>query len=334
MTDKRERECYDIYVSIGEACRPVYHLLINGLRAEAYPLDWQMGYSLDTVIHLFETKFVDFFVEIEENKEWDGENRWINDIKNKIAAIHYFSRNASVEMGQKEFLKKMNKRFTRLDEKLNKAKSAVLICNRTDDLEKLQQFLEKFSTLYPHLIIKLINIRNNENLQENFCDAKQYLISEHLSIEEYSFNDSINSITNEKADWHGNVGMWREVLKKYDVVDDVYNAQFIKNIKNNKDSLIIYGAGERCWDLLNQFDRYNITIKGVAVTDIFNNPKTIRQYEVNVIEKYDKRDVIIISLAGRIEAEKIRDVLVSKGYNNIYLYCKNGVIEKFGDCEQ
>ena len=96
---------YDLYMSVGNACRPAYHLALNDLRNEAYPLDWQMEYSLDTVIHLFKTKFSDFFVDIEEAVEFEAACRQVKDVKNNIISIHHFPRNIELEKAQEEFVK-------------------------------------------------------------------------------------------------------------------------------------------------------------------------------------------------------------------------------------
>lgn len=318
--------CYDLYISVGEACRPAYHLLQNDLRNEAYPLDWMRAYSLDTVIHLFKTEFTDFFINIEDNNiEGDSKNRCIKDITNNITSIHHFSRDIEVKKAQKEFLEKMNRRYKRLNDKLKKARRVVLICNRSDTIDKLQFFLMEFSFLYPHLEIKLINVLNNEKMDINTYMMKQYVLSDCLSIEEYSFNDSFNSVTKEKADWRGNIGIWKDILRNY--VNSL-NFEIIHKIQIENKGLVIYGAGKRCLDLLDKLERYGIQIKGIAVTDVSANPKSIRQCEVNVIEKYDKDDMIVISLADRNEAEKIKCTLVSKEYFNIYFLNKYLAIEK------
>lgn len=57
------------------------------------------------------------------------------------------------------------------------------------------------------------------------------------------------------------------ILKKY----NLFNCGVIQNIKNESKSLVIYCAGERCSDLLNIYDKYDIQIKGIVVTDIMNN---------------------------------------------------------------
>lgn len=84
----------DVIFSVGVACRPAYHLKSNGLRFFASPLDWMNRYSLDTVLHLFDTSFEDFFVDIEEDLEWKGSlYRKIHDIKNNICSLHHFRPN-------------------------------------------------------------------------------------------------------------------------------------------------------------------------------------------------------------------------------------------------
>ena len=77
-------DSYDLFMSVGIDCRPAIQLKRAGLRKKSFPLDWQMRYSLDTVIHLFQTKFEDFFVDIEEDIEREGSNnnRWVVDTNN------------------------------------------------------------------------------------------------------------------------------------------------------------------------------------------------------------------------------------------------------------
>lgn len=309
-------ECYDLYISMGYMCRTAYYLKMHDLRIESYPLDWMYGYSLDTVIHLFKTKFEDFFAEIEdESSDWDGHCRKVRDTKNNIVSIHHFPWDKEAMQMQKEFLEKMKRRFKSMDDKLSKAKRVVLLSNREDSIDKLQYILKEFSNIYPHLEIKLINIRNNEEMDTDSCDKKTYVVNEKLSIEEYSFNDAYDTYIQEKAVWRGNADAWRGVLKNYYNDNRLEIMQKLKTEKN----LVIYGAGESCMHLVYKFELYDIKIKGIAVTDVSKNPKSIIQYDVNVIEKYDKNDKIIISLKDRQIAEMIKDMLLAKGYYNLYL---------------
>lgn len=67
MTNEIYKDNFGLIFSIGSACKPAYQLKCNNLRPFAAPLDYQMGYSLRTVLHLFQTKFEDFFLNIEED---------------------------------------------------------------------------------------------------------------------------------------------------------------------------------------------------------------------------------------------------------------------------
>lgn len=319
---------YDLYLSIGPVCRPAYHLMINDLRNEAYPLDWQMEYSLDTIIHLFQTKFNDFFTDIEEsNPDWNGTHRKIKDTKNNIISIHHFSKDIELPKAHEEFLQKMSLRFQKLDEKLKKANKIVLIGNRNDTVKELQNFITEFSCLYPHLEIKLINIRNNRELSIDSYSKNHYVVNENLSIEEYCINDAFNITTQNRADWRGNVAMWGKILEKYH--SKYFNQKIVDKIKSTSHHLVIFGAGQRCWDLVYKFNKYNITIKGIAVTDSTNNPEFIGRYAVKPISEYDKNDFIVISLADRKEAEIVRNTLVSNGYRDLSFVDSTLAIETF-----
>ena len=143
-----EKEMYDLFISVGDACRVAHHLQKCSLRGEAYPLDWHMEYSLDTVIDLFETDFEDFFAEIEEIGEGQGANRKIVDVKNQIVSIHYFQMERPLEEAQNEFCEKMKKRFFRLNERLKNAGRVMLCRKGTESTETLIDFLKRFSVFY------------------------------------------------------------------------------------------------------------------------------------------------------------------------------------------
>lgn len=239
-------------------------------------------------------------------------NRRIKDIKNNIVSIHHFPNEIPIEKSQEVFLQQMNKRFQRLDENLNKAKKIVLIGNRIEKAEELGIFLTKFSALYPHLEICLLNMRNDDMMDaasyhRNFCE-----IDEKLTLEEYSFLDTWDCFTHERAGWKGNRGMWTKILSSY---YNYHKLEVMKKLEN--ENLVIFGAGKRCMDLLNKFETYNLKIKGIAVTDVLKNPKKIRGYDVDRIEKYEKSDFVIVSLADRKEAENIKNDLIGKGYGNL-----------------
>lgn len=79
---------FDIFLSIGCACRPAYYLRECKLRYLSAPLDWMNRYTLEDCLHLFQTGFEDYFVDIYETenskKDNQAENRVVIDRKNNI----------------------------------------------------------------------------------------------------------------------------------------------------------------------------------------------------------------------------------------------------------
>lgn len=195
-----------------------------------------------------------------------------------------------------------------------------MICCRKDTVEQFEIFIKKFSLLYPQLELKLINIRDSVDIDGDGYDIKQYMVDAHLSIDDYYVNNDFNSYTQEKAGWSGNDGLWGLILEKYTCE---YKNKILQKVRVENEDVVIYGAGGRCLELLYKFNRYNINVKGIAVTDTKNNPQIIRNYKVDVIEKYNKEDKIVISLKDRREADKIKNTLWIMGYHNLY-FVNNG----------
>ena len=309
-------EIYDLYMSVGIACRPAMQLVKNDLRFESAPLDWQMSYSLDTVIHLFNTKFDDFFSSIieDEKREDEIENRWIIDTKNHIISIHHFPKSIEASKSQNPFIIKMKKRYEKLDHRLRESKRIVIVSNRTNSINSFQQFLEQFSNIYPHLIIKHINIRNDEKMSSQLYEKLNYIVSNKISIEEYCFNDTYDSITGEKFSPSGNDEIWQQILRRY-YVRRYYEewSSFKKKHKN----IIVYGAGKRCRELIDKFDKYGIRINGIAVANEKTNPSMINQYCVRQIDKFNCENEVIISLSDKKESKQIKKHLLEKGYRRV-----------------
>ena len=60
---------FQLLIPIGKDCRPAYNLKIRGLRKYAFLLDWQFGYTIHTLIHLFKTDFSVFLGGWKKTKE-------------------------------------------------------------------------------------------------------------------------------------------------------------------------------------------------------------------------------------------------------------------------
>ncbi|MBE5910560.1 DUF1796 family putative cysteine peptidase [Pseudobutyrivibrio sp.] len=88
----KERQIYDLAISIGRNCKVAMAMRLNYLRDFSAPLDWMMEYSLATTLHLFETSYTDFFKECidytaEKQSEGKWEGKWVEDSKNIYSMI-------------------------------------------------------------------------------------------------------------------------------------------------------------------------------------------------------------------------------------------------------
>ena len=217
----RERQCFDVIVPIGKACRPAKHLSENRLRVSAYPMDWMKKYDIKTLTHLFETGFEDFFVECVEDEEQEielhknpahGDKRYVIDTKNNISSIHHFFIKDSFEKGKEQFLEKMTKRAKLLMSRLSAAEKILFIGNRDESREELKEFLTAMQQkCFQNADITLINMRHDDKIA---IDAPMKIFREdegkwHFC--EYTFNDTHE--TGGYDGWIGKAERWNSVLK-------------------------------------------------------------------------------------------------------------------------
>ncbi len=300
----------DFILSLGPACRPAEHLRQHDLRHLACPLDWQMGYSLATVLHLYQTSFSDFFIQIEQDKQQPllKGHRRINDLKNGIISIHHFSADKPIEEEQTHFLKLMHDRYINMHNEILKAERIGLVCNRRDSIEELKHFLLQFGAIYPNHQIVLINIRNQKEVT---FQSKQYDINDRLWIIEYEFQD-INEdgddyINNPNA-WKGNVSAWNRVMEDIRI-STPYLLQKLNMLDYSDKNIIIYGAGIFATKLIQWLQRYHINIFGIAVSNTDNNPPEVQGIPVKGISEYsDIADQCIVIIAVQIE-RKINEIM-------------------------
>jgi hypothetical protein len=118
-----------------------------------------MSYSLDTTIHLYKSRFTDFFADFEKDEKMAlkyNSPYWYVDRKNNIISQHY----PDIENNNIEFRKRMRRRFERIEKVLLKAEKICFISCRNDDISVFYHFLYIFSEMYS-ANITYINIRNN-----------------------------------------------------------------------------------------------------------------------------------------------------------------------------
>lgn len=203
----------DFVMSVGPACRPAQQVKHAGLRFTAAPMDWMQLYPLQAVTHIFETAFVDFFAEIEDVTPVAGKkHRRVVDTKNDICSIHHFFSKDSLEKGQKEVRKTMQKRYKRIHGFFRSAERICFVCNREDSPEALLAFLHDFNRIYPQAEMVMVNMRHVDTdgiSMAKFTDGS-------CTLYEASFRDvnpdGADIATNPEA-WHGNTPCWQEVLQ-------------------------------------------------------------------------------------------------------------------------
>ena len=286
----------DVVFSIGPACRPAYHLASNGFRKFAAPLDWQMGYSLETVLQLFKTGFYDFFVEIEEDDSYEGEMRKVWDVRNKVCSIHHFSRDVDLKQNQEIFREKMRRRYERLDKKIKESSSIGLVCNRNLEIEQFKTFLLEFSQIYPQKKIILINIKNEDTKEKRI---EKYDVNENLEIHQYILFDEGESGTHW---WIGNSENWYWVLNHYELGYRKVLAT-LQPVLNEK-SLVVYGAGVIAKRVIEILRRNHIKVDGIAVTKMDGNPSEVEGIKVKSIEVYDGKNTFFLVAVGKEDVRK------------------------------
>ena len=214
--EKSQKEfAYDIVLSVGEHCRPMYYLKKHGLRFCANPLDSMGFYSLDAVIHLFKTGFNDFFEDFvkDEQKSLQDNYNWYYDTKNNITSRYY----DDVESNNADFREKMKNRFEKINKILLNANKICFISCRNEDVDVFKNFLHEMDKMYSGRIT-FINIRDNREIDNvKFYKEK---ISEKSDLIEYEFKDvhpDGDDLTINKDAWYGNYVIWDNIIEKISI---------------------------------------------------------------------------------------------------------------------
>lgn len=203
----------DFSLSIGKHCRPAIELRLNGLRFFSAPLDWIGGYTLDVLLDLYKTNFKTFFEKYEINYEEQAteDTIWVGDPVNNLFSVHHFKKDKDIAESYKEFMTAMRRRADRLEHYLEVAHDIVLVAERDESKEELMDFLKSFSDLYPHLNIRLFNVRHDINMESVSYKEVMYMDNGKLSYLEYTFNDTKRG----EETVSGNRPVWKKVLKGY-----------------------------------------------------------------------------------------------------------------------
>lgn len=211
----------DIFISLGQACKPALHLRNYGLRKLSLPLDWMMCYDLDEAYRCFEVGFSDFFEKCYEEESKSAKERYVVSMSNAgMVSIHAFPKSIPLNQYMPTFRKTMQRRFDRLKSKILACDCVAFVCGRTNSIEELADFGKKIGKLFeresknerereskPRIII--INVAHKENIPKNQITKKVLDFGENLQVVEFTCDDS--SI-NEKKYFLGNTLAWHSVM--------------------------------------------------------------------------------------------------------------------------
>ena len=203
----------DFLLSIGKHCRPAIQLRNNDLRYFASPLDWIGGYTLDILLKLYKNNFENFFTnyKIDYDKTAAPDSIWVEDTYYDIFDMHHFKKDKNIDDYLPEFRNMMKKRADRLKKYFESLSSVVLVAERDETKEEMIDFLHSFSILYPNLNIRLINVRDDRNMDFKSYKENKYFDDGKLSYIEYILND-----TDEGTETiAGNNLVWKNVLSHY-----------------------------------------------------------------------------------------------------------------------
>lgn len=252
--------------------------------------------------------------------------RRVIDTENSIISIHHFDSRVPLIDAQAAFRNIMLKRFQRLHDTIIASRSIGMICNRNDSVEELTDFLHSFSEIYPLQHFTLINIRNNDS--EVDLSSNIYHISERLTLLEYEFQDNGS---NNNYKWRGNELMWGRLLSNITV-----QTPYLKSLrelgKNYK--LLIYGVGKYARECIAFLQKLHISIFGIAVSSLKDNPAFIDDipvYDIEHYKEYSTISAVIIAMADLEQSQIIYEKLLALGFQNILKFDLEKRITSFID---
>lgn len=203
----------DCCFSIGQNCKSAHHIKRHGKRFQASPLDWMFNYSLNTCLHLFKTKFSDFFSEIEKIPYHPAQipQCWaVKDKNNGIISVHHFAKDKPLDSEQhQKFRKMMLRRANKVDKILKESDSIALVysqqhisVNMPSDTE-LIKFLKEFAKIYPGKKIYLFAVETS-----NIAEMQKKVVFDdgNLKLIKFTFWDY------GRLEWQGNPKEWDKVM--------------------------------------------------------------------------------------------------------------------------
>ena len=199
----------DVWLSIGPNCRTISYLRDFGLTWFAAPSDWMIFPDLNTLLHMYRSRFFGFFKKIEEYQEpGEGPHRFLRDVRYDIACIHHVEKQVSLKEGRIRVRRRAILRAWKTTVVLKQARNIGLVGNWSASKEELCCFLKNFARMYPGRKITLYNLSHVPG--ETGYRKTETVLSPLLSLVEYFFDD-----TGEQGspdEWKGNREIWSQII--------------------------------------------------------------------------------------------------------------------------
>ena len=202
----------DVFISLGDACRPAYWLKKAGLRKYTLPFDWMMNYNLDLVLDTLKRPNLNWFDDFSEKPAQDSFNRNVQDNVSKMISLYHFPQEFSVSEYLpvfKSIFARRQKRFVKI---LSNYKNVCFVMNRTDFVTDIYNVIKQICDMYPETNFSVINVRQDAS-NNNII---KYQLNERCVLYDIHFNDVNENGSDKNTNgmfWIGNTEFWTNLMQ-------------------------------------------------------------------------------------------------------------------------
>lgn len=157
-----------------------------------------------------------------------------------------------------------------------------------------------------------------------FVDDKavyKYLKYKHNNISNNIINLSYNETEQLKKEMHDEFSkfiLWEFLYKNES--SKIAISEQCNNLLLEYKKVILYGAGNIVKTMLNIFNKYDIVLQGIAVSDKRNNPENLyghSVYEISELKQYAKECLVIVALKKKYH-KNVNELLEKYSFKNVF----------------
>ena len=202
----------DVFISLGDACRPAYWLKKCGLRKYTLPFDWMMNYTLDFVVDTLKRQNLNWFDDFSEKPTQNSSKRNVQDNVSKMISLHHFPQEFSVSEYLPVFKSIFSRRQKRFVKILSNYKNVCFVMNRTDFVTDIYNVIKQICDMYPETNFSVINVRQDAS-NNNII---KYQLNERCVLYDIHFNDVNENGSDKNTNkmfWIGNTEFWTNLMQ-------------------------------------------------------------------------------------------------------------------------